>query len=79
MVTDPSPKFSVETVVETDALTCAEVSMDASRVLMLLSALVNAVVTRLLDRDATVATGVFGADMQVTFTNDGPITILLEV
>ena len=41
--------------------------------------LVDAVVARLLARDATVATGVFGADMQVTFTNDGPITILLEV
>lgn len=26
-----------------------------------------------------VATGRFGADMQVTLTNDGPITILLEI
>mgnify|MGYP002623345998 CR=1 FL=1 len=25
-----------------------------------------------------VETGVFGADMQVSFTNDGPVTILLE-
>ena len=28
---------------------------------------------------ALVETGKFGADMQVTFTNDGPITILLEL
>lgn len=28
---------------------------------------------------APVATGVFGADMQVTLTNDGPVTFLLEV
>jgi len=26
-----------------------------------------------------VATGVFGADMQVTLQNDGPVTFLLEV
>jgi D-tyrosyl-tRNA(Tyr) deacylase len=26
-----------------------------------------------------VATGKFGADMKVTFTNDGPVTILLEI
>lgn len=25
-----------------------------------------------------VETGIFGADMQVTFTNDGPVTIILE-
>jgi len=29
-------------------------------------------------RHATVAAGVFGADMQVSLTNDGPVTILLE-
>jgi D-tyrosyl-tRNA(Tyr) deacylase len=28
--------------------------------------------------DTTVATGVFGADMQVSLTNDGPITIWLD-
>lgn len=28
---------------------------------------------------ATVARGVFGADMAVTLTNDGPVTLLLEV
>ncbi len=27
---------------------------------------------------ATVATGVFGADMQVALVNDGPVTLLLE-
>jgi D-tyrosyl-tRNA(Tyr) deacylase len=41
--------------------------------------LVDAVVARLRERGAAVATGRFGADMQVSFTNDGPITILLEV
>jgi D-tyrosyl-tRNA(Tyr) deacylase len=29
-------------------------------------------------RHATVAAGVFGADMQLSLTNDGPVTILLE-
>ena len=41
--------------------------------------LVDAVVARLRERGAPVSTGVFGADMKVTFTNDGPMTILLEV
>lgn len=41
--------------------------------------LVDAVVHRLRERGAPVATGIFGADMQVAFTNDGPMTILLEV
>ena len=41
--------------------------------------LVNAVATRLRERGAAVMTGVFGADMQVTLTNDGPITITVEV
>ena len=40
--------------------------------------LVDAVVARLRERGAVVATGVFGADMQVSLTNDGPITVLLE-
>jgi D-tyrosyl-tRNA(Tyr) deacylase len=30
-------------------------------------------------RHARVAAGVFGADMQVSLTNDGPVTFLLEV
>jgi len=30
-------------------------------------------------RHAEVAAGVFGADMQVSLTNDGPVTFLLEI
>ncbi len=41
--------------------------------------LVDAVVERLRQRGATVSTGVFGADMQVSLVNDGPITVLLEI
>ncbi len=41
--------------------------------------LVEAVVERLRERSAQVATGIFGADMQVALTNDGPITITIEV
>jgi D-tyrosyl-tRNA(Tyr) deacylase len=41
--------------------------------------LVDAVVVRLRERGAVVSTGVFGADMKVTFTNDGPFTVLLEL
>jgi D-tyrosyl-tRNA(Tyr) deacylase len=41
--------------------------------------LVEAVVAHLSDRGAQVATGIFGADMQVSLVNDGPMTIQLEV
>jgi len=41
--------------------------------------LVDAVVAALRELGATVATGRFGADMQVELTNDGPVTLLLEV
>ena len=41
--------------------------------------LVDAVVAELLARGATVATGRFGARMQVSSVNDGPFTLLLEV
>jgi D-tyrosyl-tRNA(Tyr) deacylase len=41
--------------------------------------LVDAVITRLLDRGCEVATGVFRADMDVALVNDGPVTLLLEV
>jgi D-aminoacyl-tRNA deacylase len=41
--------------------------------------LVDAVVEALRDLGATVATGRFGADMQVALVNDGPVTLLLEV
>jgi D-tyrosyl-tRNA(Tyr) deacylase len=37
------------------------------------------VVAELRSRGATVATGVFGAKMQVALVNDGPITILVDV
>lgn len=41
--------------------------------------LVNEVVSELKSLGATVATGVFGANMKVSLTNDGPITITLEL
>lgn len=41
--------------------------------------LVEAVVTALRERGAEVATGRFGADMDVALVNDGPVTLLLEV
>ncbi|MBL8777453.1 MAG: D-tyrosyl-tRNA(Tyr) deacylase [Acidimicrobiales bacterium] len=41
--------------------------------------LVDLVVTTLRDLGATVATGRFRTDMAVTLTNDGPVTLLLEV
>lgn len=41
--------------------------------------LVDAVVAALRERGATVATGVFGAMMQVASVNDGPFTVLLDL
>ena len=41
--------------------------------------LVQSVVDALNDLGATVSTGRFGADMQVSLTNDGPRTIIVEV
>ncbi|MFB8764560.1 D-aminoacyl-tRNA deacylase [Nocardiopsis alba] len=41
--------------------------------------LVDAVVKELRDLGAEVATGVFGAQMSVGLTNEGPFTVLLEV
>jgi D-tyrosyl-tRNA(Tyr) deacylase len=41
--------------------------------------LVEEVVAELRRRGCTVATGLFGARMQVTSLNDGPMTLLLEV
>jgi D-tyrosyl-tRNA(Tyr) deacylase len=40
--------------------------------------MVDAVVTRLRDLGATVATGRFRADMAVELVNDGPVTVLVE-
>lgn len=36
------------------------------------------VIAQCRERDFTVKTGVFGADMQVASVNDGPVTILLD-
>ena len=41
--------------------------------------LVDAVGAALQDQGMRVEQGIFGADMKVSFTNDGPFTILLEV
>lgn len=41
--------------------------------------LVDELVSALRDLGTFVATGIFGADMRVHLTNDGPITLLLEV
>ncbi len=41
--------------------------------------LVDAFAAELRERGATVATGVFGADMQIHLVNDGPITLIVDV
>lgn len=41
--------------------------------------LVEAVAQELSEMGMRVEHGIFGAEMQVSFTNDGPFTILLEV
>jgi D-tyrosyl-tRNA(Tyr) deacylase len=41
--------------------------------------LVEVFAAALRELGATVATGVFGADMQVDLVNDGPVTLLLEL
>ena len=41
--------------------------------------LFDEVVTGLRELGATVATGIFGADMKVRLVNDGPFTVLLEL
>ncbi|HXY92647.1 MAG TPA: D-aminoacyl-tRNA deacylase [Acidimicrobiia bacterium] len=41
--------------------------------------LVGAFADALRELGATVATGEFGADMQVELVNDGPVTLMLEV
>jgi len=40
--------------------------------------LVAAFVAALRERGALVETGIFGADMQVSLVNDGPVTLILE-
>jgi D-tyrosyl-tRNA(Tyr) deacylase len=41
--------------------------------------LVEAVVDELRSLGASVATGRFGADMQLTLVNDGPVTLIVDV
>lgn len=41
--------------------------------------LVEAVIAQLAQRGATVASGRFGADMTVALTNDGPVTLIVEI
>ena len=41
--------------------------------------LVNAVVQALRDLGARAQTGVFGAQMQVSLVNDGPVTIVMDL
>jgi len=41
--------------------------------------LVDAVVTELRRLGATVATGRFRTEMQVTLTNDGPVTVVIDL
>jgi len=41
--------------------------------------LVDAVVERLRELGATVATGVFGAQMQVSLVNEGPFTLVVDI
>ncbi|HET9873597.1 MAG TPA: D-aminoacyl-tRNA deacylase [Propionibacteriaceae bacterium] len=41
--------------------------------------LVDSFVFALRERQAQVATGVFGAQMEVVLVNDGPVTLVLEV
>jgi D-aminoacyl-tRNA deacylase len=41
--------------------------------------LVVAFCQELRELGASVETGVFGADMQLTLTNDGPVTLILQV
>jgi D-aminoacyl-tRNA deacylase len=40
--------------------------------------LIEAFVSCLRQRGAEVATGIFGAHMEVTSTNDGPVTLILD-
>lgn len=41
--------------------------------------LYESVVTRLKESGLSVATGRFGADMQVSLVNDGPVTLMVDV
>ena len=53
-------------------------SWDAAAPAEVAEPLIDEVVTELRRRGAPVATGVFGASMQVSSVNQGPMTLLLE-
>ena len=53
-------------------------SWDAAAPAEVAEPLIEEVVAELRRRGATVATGVFGASMQVSSVNQGPMTLLLE-
>jgi D-aminoacyl-tRNA deacylase len=40
--------------------------------------LYEALIAALRDKGISVATGIFGADMQVTLVNDGPVTLIVD-
>jgi D-tyrosyl-tRNA(Tyr) deacylase len=54
-------------------------SWDAAAPAEVAAPLVEAVVDELRRRGISVETGVFGARMQVSSVNEGPMTLLLEV
>ncbi len=54
-------------------------SFDGSAPPSLAEPLVGALMQSLADKGVEVAGGRFGADMQVTLTNDGPVTFVLDV
>ena len=53
-------------------------SWDAAAPAEVAEPLIDEVVAELRRRGAPVATGVFGASMQVSSVNQGPMTLLLE-
>lgn len=53
-------------------------SWDAAAPRAVSEPLVEAFIAALRTRGADVSTGVFGADMQVSLTNDGPVTLVIE-
>jgi D-tyrosyl-tRNA(Tyr) deacylase len=52
---------------------------DAAAPRVVAEPLIDALIAELRAEGAIVSTGIFGADMQVSLVNDGPITILLEL
>lgn len=54
-------------------------SWDAAAPAEIARPLVDEVITELRRRGATVASGIFGAEMLVESANDGPLTLLVEV